>query len=177
MDSLRRRVPFKFSEDAEDERVLDEQDELIQELRRGNDTTNGQYLLFSRIVLQFIEPMFSIFPSSSQEVLPTIPLPTLFTWISLFIHLNLALLFHSDQIRNYFQLTENPTPISFQLLYALSAVAPTLSIFLHRAWQTTVWWCFTLGIVYVVQISMSSIAAGNQSIAELEGMKYRAPGA
>ncbi|TFK40807.1 hypothetical protein BDQ12DRAFT_734000 [Crucibulum laeve] len=195
MDTIRRRVPFKFSEEKEEKEteVLDEQeqDELIEKLRRENEISNRQYLVLIRVVLalsallQFVflfspsksSPLFSLFPAASVGEDLSMPLPTLFIMLSLFVHLNLAFLFHPNEIRMLLQLNQNPSPLSYELLYTLSAVPPTLSAFLWRPWQTTLWWCFTPMIVFIVHTVMSAIDNGNESIADLETMKYVAPGA
>ncbi|KAF9450584.1 hypothetical protein P691DRAFT_665001 [Macrolepiota fuliginosa MF-IS2] len=194
MDTLRRRTTFKFSEQDEgDDRILDEQeqDELIQNLRKQNEQSTNQQLIFVRILvllsalLQFIHlltptktnPLFVIFPNETQLSPPTIPFATGFTIISLLIHLNLAILFHPDDVRTHLQLTHNPRPLSYGLLYALSAVSPTLSIFLQLPWQITVWWLLTSIIVFVVQTVMDTVESGSQSVSELESMRYVARGA
>ncbi|TEB39799.1 hypothetical protein FA13DRAFT_1724020 [Coprinellus micaceus] len=63
------------------------------------------------------------------------------------------------------------TPVSFALTYALSAVGPTLSLFLGKPWQTTGWWMASLVIAYVTHTE------SRNGVAEVEGMRYVAPGA
>ncbi|KIM43219.1 hypothetical protein M413DRAFT_26388 [Hebeloma cylindrosporum] len=180
MDTLRRRIPFKLEGDSEeiyDNVVLDEQqqEEIIDRLRKENDVVNWRYSIALKIVvaLSFISqlvsftnnPLLAIYPIRGPE--PSIPLPGVFTILSLFIHLNLALLFSSGKIR----------PLPYQLLYTLSAVAPTLSLFLQKPWQITVWWCITPLMVYLNQTVMDAFQQSIQGIADLEQMKYTAPGA
>ncbi|KAF8158122.1 hypothetical protein B0H34DRAFT_442564 [Crassisporium funariophilum] len=190
MDSLRRRIPFKLGDDVQDGSdgdVLDEQqqDGLVQELRKENGIANRRYLLAVRAVvglsslLQLLtannNPLLAIYPSTEPN--PSIPLPVLFTLLSLFIHVNLALSFFSDEIRVLCRYSSNPKPLSYQLLYSLSAVAPTMSLFLQKPLQTFLWWSVTPSIVFIAQTVADTMEAGTRGIAELETMKYTAPGA
>jgi len=111
-------------------------------------------------------PLLAIYPIRGGPE-QSIPLPVIFTILSLFIHLNLALIFSPGRIR----------PLPYQLLYRLSAVAPTLSLFLQKPWQTTVWWCITPLMVYLNQTFMDAFQQSIQGIADLEQLKYTAPGA
>lgn len=194
MDSFRRRIPFKFSEheSGEDAEVLDEQqqDAVVEKLRRANAVASAQYQLMLRTVLalsallQLVflfspskqSPLLIIFPSSVEHE-PSIPFPSCFTLLSLFLHLNLAILCHPDLVRVHLQLNNNPRSLSYELLYSMSAVPPTLSLFLQKTWQTTVWWCSPALIIFIVQSVMEAIETGNQGVAELESLKYVAPGA
>jgi hypothetical protein len=97
--------------------------------------------------------------------------------LSLFIHANLALFLCSDDAKVRLSIPETLTPLSYRLLYLLCAVAPTLSLFLNKPWQTTVWWCSTLLVVTMVQTVLDSVQQNIQGIADLETMKYSAPGA
>ncbi|KXN88076.1 hypothetical protein AN958_07535, partial [Leucoagaricus sp. SymC.cos] len=194
MDPLRRRTTFKFSEDDDGhERIFDEQeqDEVIQKLREQSERSKEQQLIFARVlvalssILQFIHlltptrtnPVLVIFPEDTPSPKSTIPFTTGFTLLSLFIHLNLAVLFHPDEVRTHLQLTHNPKPLSYGMLYALSAVSPTLSLFLHLPWQTTTWWLFTAVIVFIVQNMMDTVESSSQGISELESMRYVSRGA
>lgn len=121
--------------------------------------------------------MLIIFPEDTPSLRSVIPFATGFTLLALFIHLNLAVLFHPDEVRTHLQLTHNPKPLSYGMLYVLSAVSPTLSVFLHLPWQVTAWWLFTSVIVFVVQSVMDTIESGTQGISELESMRYVSRGA
>ncbi|KAF8964402.1 hypothetical protein BDZ97DRAFT_1660267 [Flammula alnicola] len=190
MDTLRRRIPFKLvdeDEEIEDSAVLDEQqqDALIEGLRQENEIVNRRYAAALKVVVGLScilqlstfnrNPLLVIYPI--RGLAASVPLPYVFTVLSLFVHLNLALFFYSDEIRIHLRLSETPTPLSYQLLYSLSAVAPTLSLFLLKPWQTTVWWCITPMVVLIVQVVMDALQQSIQGIADLENMKYTAPGA
>lgn len=138
-----------------------------------------------RVTRQFIHlltptktnPLLVIFPEEGGTLSATIPFAAGFTLLSLFVHLNLALLFHPDEVRTHLKLTHNPKPLSYSLLYALSTVAPTLSLFLRLPWQTTLWWLLSAVIVFVVQSVMDTVESSTQSISELESKRYVARGA
>ena len=192
MDSLRRRVPFKASNDDDseenDSRILDEQEQetLIRTLRDSNNTSSRQHVLALRTILTlslFLQllsfrdnPLSVIVPPATPGPSSSIPLPGLFTILSLLVHINLAFLAFMDYIKPRFH-TSHVHPISYQLSYALSAVAPTLSLFLRRPWQSTIWWGLTTTVVFTAQSIMESINEGNKDISELESMKYVAFGA
>ncbi|KAF9483473.1 hypothetical protein BDN70DRAFT_302213 [Pholiota conissans] len=191
MGTPRRRIPFKLVDEdgeADDNAILDEQQQeaLIESLRKENESVNRRYAAALRTIvglsclLQLFtfnrNPLLAIFPTAGSD--PSIPLPALFTILSLFIHLNLVLLFNADEIRVGFQLSGSLTPLSYQLLYSLSAVAPTLSLlFLKKPWQTTVWWMITPVVIFIVQLVIEAIEQSIQGIADLENMKYTALGA
>ncbi len=141
----------------------------------GNPLENRQFIHL--LTPTKVNPLLVIFPEETPSAASTIPLATVFTLLSLFVHLNLALLFHPDEVRTFLKLTHNPKPLSYSLLYALSAVAPTLSLFLRLPWQTTLWWLLTALIVFVVQTVIDAIESGTQSISELESKRYVARGA
>jgi len=167
-----------------------EQDELIDRLRKENEAVNRTYLVALKflVALSFIlcvfklivirlhltqprqlttfknNPLLTIYPIRGPA--PSIPLPVIFTILSLFIHLNLAFSFSLETIK-----------LPYQLMYSLSAVAPTLSLFLQKPWQTTVWWCVTPLVVYINQTVMDAFQETVQGISDLEQMKYTAPGA
>lgn len=132
-------------------------------------------VLYSQISTFNHNPLLSIYPIQGAE--PSIPLPAAFTILALYIHFNLVLLFFSNEIHVRFNLSNPIDPLSYQLLYSLSAVAPTLCLFLQKPWQITMWWCTTGLIVFIVQTVVDAIQQSNQGIADLETMKYTAPGA
>ncbi|RDB17986.1 hypothetical protein Hypma_000746 [Hypsizygus marmoreus] len=193
MDTLRRRVPFKSSDldDAEEDiHILDEQEQenLIQSLKETNITSNKRYLfalrailvlsLFLQILSFYENPLLVMVPLATPGPNHSLPLPKMFTLLSIVLHTNLVVFVFLDDIRNRFQLSDADFhPLSFQLSYVLAAVAPTLSLFLRRPWQSTIWWTLTELVVFTVQTVMELINEGNESISELEAMRYVAPGA
>ncbi|KAF5315495.1 hypothetical protein D9619_007175 [Psilocybe cf. subviscida] len=187
MDTLRRRIPFKLADDNDDNNdnlILDEeqQDAVIESLRKENDIVNRWYSSALMLVVGLScilhlltfqrNPLLAIFPINSTQ--PSLPLPAAFTILSLFVHANLAL-FLDVKVR--LSIRETLTPLSYRFLYLLCAVAPTLSLFLNKPWQTTVWWCSTPLVVAMVQTVLDSVQQNIQGIADLETMKYSAPGA
>ncbi|PPR04089.1 hypothetical protein CVT24_010662 [Panaeolus cyanescens] len=190
MTSIRQRIPFKFqSDDADaDDHILDEQEQedLIVGMKRVNDEINRQYILSLQVVLglstllQLLtfqsNPLLAVFPH--QETSPSLPLPGIFVVVSLFIHFNLMLCSMTEERRQSIGVPSNLfLPLSFGFLYTLAAVAPTLSLFLQRSWQTTIWSCVTLVVVYFNQGIMDTIQKSEQSIAELHSLRYNAKGA
>lgn len=122
-------------------------------------------------------PLFAIFPADLMEE-TSIPYPVIATLLSLAIHVNLAVLTFSGDSQTRVRLGDlDVHPVPYQLLYIISAVAPTLSLFLRRSWQSTAWWSLTAAVVFTVHTVAGSIDRGNERIAELETMKYVAPGA
>jgi hypothetical protein len=121
-------------------------------------------------------PILAILPSNNPNANAPIPLSNLLTCNSLMIHLGLALLLYPEKLQAWFQ-SRNLKPLPYPAMYTFSAIAPVLSVLSGRAWQTTVWWSLTGALVSVVQTVQESIIQGNQSVAELEKLKYVAPGA
>lgn len=122
-------------------------------------------------------PLQVLFPDAEQGV---IPLPKVFTVIALGLHINLSFRIHPARLRNAFQrlgADVHVQPLSYQLSYAIAAVAPTLCLFIGRPWTTIIWWSIAAFVTFVVQTVQDSIDQGNEGIATLESMKYIAPGA
>ncbi|KAJ6613296.1 hypothetical protein B0H10DRAFT_2222340 [Mycena sp. CBHHK59/15] len=190
MDSLRHRVPFKASADDEDDErpvVLDdaEQEELIDSLRESNTRSTAQTLLVLDVVLLFScalhivyllkhskdSPLLAVFPpaaTAAPDPDPPLPWPAAFTLLALALHANIVLHLHP--------IPRAPTPLSYPLAYALAAVAPTLTVFLSRSWQATAWAALPAAVLAVAHTVHASIAAADKTLAELESLKYRAPG-
>jgi hypothetical protein len=125
-------------------------------------------------------PLLAIIPPTIQDPTPSIPVAAIFSFLSLLLHANIYLLAFPDDIKTHLRLQVadiNIRPLSYPLCYALAAVAPTLSVFLRRAWQSSVWWGLTVAVVYIVQTITEAIVRGNESISGLETMKYVARGA
>ena len=102
----------------------------------------------------------------------------MFSFLSLLLHANLYLLAFLGNVKTGLQIADiDVRPLSYALCYTLAAIAPTLSVFLQRAWQSSVWWGSTLAMIFVVQNVTEAIARGIESISRLETMKYVAHGA
>jgi hypothetical protein len=110
--------------------------------------------------------------SQSVEPDPSIPLSVPFTLLAIAIHLNLALLLYPDRE----SITDIPS-FSYQTLFGLSVVAPCLCFFLGRELITVTWWGAATGVVWLAHTVQRWIDMESESISELEGMKYVAPGA
>lgn len=125
-------------------------------------------------------PLANVFPITSPNNTP-IPLSTVLTLLSILTHLNLLLQSRLPLLLSLSRkLSSTPNavePVSFALTYAVSAVGPALSLFLGKPWQTTGWWTSSLFIAYVTQTVVEAIEEGRNGVAEVEGMKYVAPGA
>lgn len=63
------------------------------------------------------------------------------------------------------------------MTYALSAGAPLLCILLGKSWQALAWWSLAGAVTLIAHVVQKSITQGEESIRELEKMKYVAPGA
>ncbi|KAJ7794135.1 hypothetical protein B0H14DRAFT_3497246 [Mycena olivaceomarginata] len=169
MTSLRQRVGFIAANDDDDDDghriVLDEveQEAVIDDLRQRNTETTARALLLLDGVLAFsavlqivyllkdskASPLLALFPASTAE--PDPPCPTLFALLALALHANLALLLHPNLVLRLY-----PLPLSYSLSYALSAVAP-LAVAVPRA-------------------LVAGYREGDEALAELETLQYRAPG-
>ncbi|KAG9227588.1 hypothetical protein PTI98_011150 [Pleurotus ostreatus] len=192
---LRKRIPFKVrdEDDSTALKVLDdqEQEELIHGLRRQNSTSNWYYILGADITLILslllhlsyffnssnASPLFAIAPSPTSGIFP---LASLFTQINLLVHINLYGLLHPERVRS---LLDEAQPyslslLSYSLCYAITCVPPSLCLFMGLTeWQTLGWWLFTPFVVYIVQSIHEATVAGDRNIAELEALRYSAPGA
>ncbi|KAG6890623.1 hypothetical protein C0995_006599 [Termitomyces sp. Mi166 len=194
MQSVRKRALYKFANgngsEEEDGHILyeEEQEELIQTLKEENQSSNYRFLTVLRgiLIFSFIlqifslfkNPLLAIFPPTISDNTPEIPLPIPFTLLNMFLHFNLALLVFPTELRSLNIFSETRLhPLPYQLTYAIAAVPPTLSMFLRKSWQSTTWWGVTILIVSTVQMVMDSIHEGNESISELESMRYVSRGA
>ncbi|KAJ6477398.1 hypothetical protein C8R47DRAFT_1140377 [Mycena vitilis] len=186
MTTLRQRAGFPAADDDESSHrvVLDdvEQDELISDLRQQNTQATARALLLLDGVLVFsallqlvyllkdskASPLLALFPAAAPE--PDPPCPTAFTLLGLALHANLALRLHPTPR------VPPPLPLSYSLSYALAAVAPSLSLFLARSWQATAWAAIPALVVALIHSVHSTLKEGDEALAELETLKYRAPG-
>lgn len=114
-------------------------------------------------------PLLFLFPNPKAGHIPfSIPLTLLY----IAIHANLLVL---TDIPNGILQSSQALPLKF--LYPLAAVAPSLSIYLRNPWQVSIWWCTTFTMVYLTQFILDTIEDQNYQVAQLEGLRYRAPGA
>ncbi|KAL4080753.1 hypothetical protein J3A83DRAFT_4202202 [Scleroderma citrinum] len=194
-DVLRKRIPFAFksedSLDGNDQVVLDEQEqaELIEEIKEHNAASNKQ----NRTALQAMlglsgllhvvyslsdrrSPLFSVFPSSSHDQPADAPIAFsgILVYIAILIHVNLSLIVHP-----YHVIIAGWTirPIGFIETFVWATIGPIISIYLRKAWQTTIWWCVSAimtGIVYAVHGWIQKV---DEDVVELEKLQYKAPGA
>ncbi|KAJ7505277.1 hypothetical protein B0H11DRAFT_1904663 [Mycena galericulata] len=180
MNSLRQRVPFHAAADDDESSgvVLDdvEQDELIANLRVRNAQTTARTLFVLDVVLVFSALLQVVYLLNSLSPVslrppdpdPPIPWPVAFALLALALHVNLALRLHPSPDR--------PPPLSYAFAYSLAGVAPTLSLFLARSWQATLWAAVPALVVALTHSVHSTLQEGDEALAELETLKYRAPG-
>ncbi|KAG1750925.1 hypothetical protein EDD22DRAFT_916043, partial [Suillus occidentalis] len=79
--------------------------------------------------------------------------------------------------RNFVLAERRITPLPSSVAFGLSAIAPTISVLSGKTWQTTAWWCTTAFLTWVVHASNKWIVQEQESISELERMKYISAGA
>jgi len=70
----------------------------------------------------------------------------------------------------------NPTP-NYALVYAVTAIAPTICLLTGQGLTNIVWWSFALVAVAFHHFFRSLILQGKKNISRLEGLKYNARGA
>ncbi|KAF8798966.1 hypothetical protein BYT27DRAFT_7202700 [Phlegmacium glaucopus] len=193
MDSLRRRIPFKLVEDDDDDDnnsvsdIYDEQQQefMIQELRQEADTFNRKALLSLRILVSLsciIQVLFNNLQNnpflaffSPEESTLSAPLRIILSIPSFFVHYLLAV-FLSSQFRDNF-FPYNRATLSYRFVYSVSVLAPTISLCSQIPWKVAIWWSYTPLLVFAVHRVMNSFEDINRGIANLEALKYRAPGA
>ncbi|GLB38339.1 hypothetical protein LshimejAT787_0502040 [Lyophyllum shimeji] len=194
METIRKRVPFRHPEAdrlEEDEKVIldeQEQDSVIQKLKETNKAATEQYMFVLQVILVlsftlqllsfYTNPLLIMIPEGTPEPAFDIPLPAAFTFLNLIVHISLALIAFRETLTTQYNLSEAATNlVPFQACYAIAAVPLTLSMFLRGSWQSMVWWGLTLLVVFTVQTVLASIDQGNESISELENLRYVSPGA
>jgi hypothetical protein len=135
-------------------------------------TLSSNVLILARHLIFLVNPKnpLLVFSSSSEDT--PIPLLIPFTLLAIAIHLNLGLLLYPNR-----STWTKITPLSYLPLFGLSAISPCLGILLGRSWLTVAWWSVAGEVVWVAHRVQRWIDKGDQSITELEGMKYLAPGA
>ncbi|KAJ7209723.1 hypothetical protein GGX14DRAFT_108055 [Mycena pura] len=190
MTSVRRRIPFlAATDDGDDDRtqiVLDEteQEDLISSLHLENTQSTARARLLLDAVLAFSvslhvvyllkdsrdSPLAALFPPAVPD---SIPWPVAFTFYSICIHAQLLFRLHPS-------LSAMPYPVlyfPYPVLYLAAGIAPTLSLLLARTWQTTLWAAVPALVVAITHSVHSTMQEGDAALAELELLKYRAPGA
>ncbi|KAG2153099.1 uncharacterized protein EDB93DRAFT_1136602 [Suillus bovinus] len=191
MDALRRRNPFKYSSEpseSHDTHILDEQEqsELIDNLKSMNAASNSQnrIALQITIALSFLlhvvfifsdynSPLVIVFPPAGGPESPLYLSPVL-TLLAIILHANAALLTHP---RNLVLAKRRIKPLPYSVAFGLSAISPTISVLSQKTWQTTGWWCTAASVIWIVHASNKWIVQGQESISELERMKYISAGA
>ncbi|KAG1809016.1 hypothetical protein EV424DRAFT_1328544 [Suillus variegatus] len=191
MNALRRRNPFKYSSEpsgSHDTYILDEQEqsELIDDIKSLNATSNNQNRIALQITLalsfllhiiyissDYNSPLVVIFPPAGRPESPLYLSPVL-TLLAIILHANAALLARS---RNLVLAKRQITPLPYSVAFGLSAVSPAISVLSGKMWQTTAWWCTAAFLTWIVRASNNWIMQEQQSISELERMKYISAGA
>ncbi|KAG2757991.1 hypothetical protein P692DRAFT_20710190 [Suillus brevipes Sb2] len=191
MDALRRRNPFKYSSEpseSHDTHILDEQEqsELIDNIESMNAASNSQNRIALQITLalsfllhviyifsDYSSPLHSVFPPAGRPESPLYLSPVL-ALFAIILHANAALVTHP---RNLVLAQRRITPLPSSIAFGLSAITPTISVLSGKTWQTTAWWCTTAFLTWVVHASNKWIVQEQESISELERMKYISAGA
>ncbi|KAF8073713.1 hypothetical protein FPV67DRAFT_1410094 [Lyophyllum atratum] len=197
METIRRRVPFGRSsaDDSEEDekRILDEQEQeaLIKQLKATNRASSQRYMLILQVVLVlsfvlYVPQVFSFYKNPLLVMIPPetpdhpgdLPLPSILTFINIVIHINLAYIVFRDKFTRRNKLSEAGTHLlPYRVAYACAAVPPALCMYLGKSWQSTAWWGLTVAILFTVQTVIAAIDQGNESISELESLRYVSPGA
>ncbi|TFK64643.1 hypothetical protein BDN72DRAFT_846410 [Pluteus cervinus] len=195
MDNLRRRVPFTISESAEDHEealILDEQEQeaIIESLRKENVESNQQYLLFAYVLLglsTFLQvisffgssernPILNVFPTNQTGGI-SIPLSRVFTLVSLIIHFDLLRSIYPDEQGSTTLLDVSVPTTPIYISYCITTIPTILSLSLSCPWQTTTWWSVPIVMTFLTHFVKESIRQGRSLLSELESKKYVAPGA
>ncbi|RDX53279.1 hypothetical protein OH76DRAFT_1399166 [Lentinus brumalis] len=197
--TIRQRAPFQFSEDDDtDVHILDEeeQEEVIEDLRKKNDDSNAVYLMGLQAVLALslllqlvylfkpnkISPFAVLLPGSTSEPLP---LANGLTILQILIHINLSLncLPPNHPYRKLVPRSTLPGSLSIPLpllhpvALALPVIAPFLALALGRGLADLVWWAEPGILLAIVAVVKKWIADGEKDIMKLERLRYEARGA
>jgi len=190
--SIRQRVPFRFSNnEEEDDRILDEQEqeELVQHLKEKAVAASNHYLLGIQVViglscalhLIFIfkqpkeSPLYALLPDHTPS--PTIPLPTLFALLQILLQLHLILHALPPAHPILGPMSFLPLSLSHPVTLAATAVAPTFTLLLRHDWPDVAWWALTGSMTLLVFYVKKWIRQSEESVRELNGMRYDARGA
>ncbi|EIN12737.1 hypothetical protein PUNSTDRAFT_60770 [Punctularia strigosozonata HHB-11173 SS5] len=196
-ETLRKRLPFRFKTDDQDEDpILDEQEqeEVINSIQTENSRRNDQYTLMYQLTLGLsgflhlvylfspntdspLAPFLSSDPSRTQWSKPSIAVFVLF---QVTLHAGFGLLFltrHEEEWLTERGVIPLPMSLSYRRLLICSAIIPSLSFLAGRDWATVIWWC-TAGVMGMFgQTLRKWMSQGDQKIQRLEELRYVAPGA
>ncbi|KAI0712144.1 hypothetical protein C8Q76DRAFT_622003 [Earliella scabrosa] len=188
--AVRQRVPFRFSEDDEqDGHILDEQEqeELIGRLRQESETSNSIYYMGLQVVLGLsllihlvflfssskLSPLEALLPSSSPS--QPVPLATGLTFLNILIHLHLALFtLPPTALPPHLKL---PLPLSHPITVTVPAVAPAYALVLGRGQADVIWRAIPGILTVLVALVLKWIRDADRDLTELEKLKYNARGA
>lgn len=191
--AVRKRIPFVFNpaNDQDSQLILDEQEQaqLVESIKADNATSNKhiRIALLTALGLSALlhviywfsgrdSPLFAIFPPSSHDQLVNVPLSIsgILAYVAILVHLNLSLIVFP---RHIVVAGFTIRAIGFMETFVWCVVAPAVSVYAGKAWQTTAWWCISGIMTGVVYVTHGWIEKGDQEIVELEELQYRAPGA
>ncbi|KAF9221562.1 hypothetical protein BS17DRAFT_784948 [Gyrodon lividus] len=193
MQAVRKRNPFTFQSDngGDDQVVLDEQEqaELVERIKEQNVTSNSQ----NRVALQVMlglscilhviywfsdrkSPLFAIFPPSPEAGEANAPLDIsgVLAYLTILIHVNLSLIIYP---RSVVIARRTIRAIGFLETFVWSAVAPLISMYLGKVWQTTVWWCTSGFLTCIIYAVHGWTRKADEDVSKLEKLRYRAAGA
>jgi hypothetical protein len=125
------------------------------------------------IFSDYSSPFYSVFPPAGGPESPLYLSPVL-TLLAIILHANAALVTHP---RNLVLAKRRITPLPFNVAFGLSAISPTISVLRGKTYQTTAWWCTAAFLTWMVHASNKWIVQEQESISELERMKYISAGA
>ncbi|OSD07193.1 hypothetical protein PYCCODRAFT_1381746 [Trametes coccinea BRFM310] len=196
--AVRQRIPFRFSEDDEqDEHVLDEQEQeqVIDRLRQESASSNEMYSLGLQAVigLSLLLHVLYMLRSSGESPLAVLfqnaslrspmPLASVFTLLQILIHCNLGLNtlpLHNRlrrAVQRYPSPTQLPVPISHPLSVFAPALAPLYAFLMGQDWVDVLWWSTAGCLTFLVAAVLKWMREEEQEIAELEKLRYDARGA
>ncbi|KZT09118.1 uncharacterized protein LAESUDRAFT_748343 [Laetiporus sulphureus 93-53] len=191
--SLRQRVPFQSSAENEqqgEEHILDdqEQQELIEGLRRQSDAATSQYLFLVQAVIGlslllhivFIlsgdNPFYALLPWF-EPLPPAIPLSPFFAFLHILLHLNLFLLLLPPAHPLILAIAGLPFPLSlitlplaFTFVGPFTLGAPALSLLFLAGWPEVFWWSVLAGLTWFVYSVKNWNEQSDVEIRELEGL-------
>jgi len=201
--SIRQRIPFHFSENPEDDHVLDEQEqeELIESLKSQSFAAASQYMLLGQVVLALSALLHIIYVLKWDKLSPLyaillarwhpapsalIPFPDLFATLNIFLHANLSLLLlppYGSIRRSLSSLPPPleayslPLPVLHPLIAGLSVLTPALALLRQCSWPDVAWWCTPPAMSWFVYSLRSWTDQNVEEIRELERLRYDARGA